>query len=109
MLITAMSHCSRPPKPNAEHVPARWPFTGARSAAPPVPPPPPPVFVLPVVHATLFPWPAPLPSWSPRCRPIRVVSTARSIAEPQEGCVARSAAAQRNALGCLPTALSPIG
>eukprot|EP00964_Phaeocystis_antarctica_P037938 scaffold21698_cov60-Phaeocystis_antarctica.AAC.2 len=30
MLITAMS---RPPKPNAEHVPTRWPFTGAQSAA----------------------------------------------------------------------------
>eukprot|EP00964_Phaeocystis_antarctica_P092867 scaffold59810_cov100-Phaeocystis_antarctica.AAC.2 len=47
----------------------------------PAPPPPPPVFVPPVVHATLFPWPAPMPSWS-QCRPIRAVSTARSIAEP---------------------------
>ena len=34
MLITAMSHCSRPPKPNAEkNVPVRWPFTGAQIAA----------------------------------------------------------------------------
>ena len=34
MLITAMSHCSRPPKPKAEkNVPVRWPFTGAQIAA----------------------------------------------------------------------------